>query len=112
MLPEALPEFHTRFFQPPIDPAATVTKQTEAIKKLLNPLASRAFRRRATVTEVESLGRIFSLARRNGETVERSTQLAVAALLVSPSFLFRMEMDPDPGAVRDLNDFELATRLS
>ncbi len=112
VLPESLPEFHTRFFQPPIDPAATVTKQTEAIKKLLNPLASRAFRRRATVTEVESLGRIFSLARRNGETVERSTQLAVAALLVSPSFLFRMEMDPDPGAVRDLNDFELATRLS
>ena len=112
VLPESLPEFHTRFFQPPIDPAATVTKQTEAIKKLLNPLASRAFRRRATVTEVESLGRIFSLARRNGETVERSTQLAVAALLVSPSFLFRMEMDPDPGDVRDLNDFELATRLS
>ena len=112
VLPESLPEFHTRFFQPPIDPAATVTKQTEAIKKLLNPLASRAFRRRATVTEVESLGRIFSLARRNGETVERSTQLAVAAILVSPSFLFRMEVDPEPGEVRDLNDFELATRLS
>ena len=40
------------------------------------------------------------------------TQLAIAALLVSPSFLFRMELDPDPGEVRDLNDFELATRLS
>ena len=112
ILPDSLPEFHTRFFQPPIDPRATVTHQTEAIKKLLNPLASRAFRRRASITEVESLGRIFSLARRNGETVERSTQLAVAAILVSPSFLFRMEVDPEPGEVRDLNDFELATRLS
>ena len=112
ILPDSLPEFHTRFFQPPIDPRATVTQQTEAIKKLLNPLASRAFRRRASITEVESLGRIFSLARRNGETVERSTQLAVAAILVSPSFLFRMEVDPEPGEVRDLNDFELATRLS
>jgi len=112
ILPDSLPEFHTRFFQPPIDPRATVTHQTEAIKKLLNPLASRAFRRRASITEVESLGRIFSLARRNGETVERSTQLAVAAILVSPSFLFRMEVDPEPGQVRDLNDFELATRLS
>ena len=112
ILPDSLPEFHTRFFQPPIDPRATVTHQTEAIKKLLNPLASRAFRRRASITEVESLGRIFSLARRNGETVERSTQLAVAAILVSPSFLFRMEVDPELGEVRDLNDFELATRLS
>ena len=112
ILPDSLPEFHTRFFQPLIDPRATVTQQTEAIKKLLNPLASRAFRRRASITEVESLGRIFSLARRNGETVERSTQLAVAAILVSPSFLFRMEVDPEPGQVRDLNDFELATRLS
>ena len=32
ILPDSLPEFHTRFFQPPIGPAATVTKQTEAIK--------------------------------------------------------------------------------
>ena len=109
MLPESLLNF-IHDFSASIDP--TENLQNRQSNQTMNPLASRAFRRRATVTEVESLGRIFSLARRNGETVERSTQLAVAAILVSPSFLFRMEIDPDPGDVRDLNDFELATRLS
>ena len=39
-------------------------------------------------------------------------QLALQALLVSPHFLFRVELDPEVAAVRDLNDFEFATRLS
>jgi hypothetical protein len=39
-------------------------------------------------------------------------QVALSAVLVSPSFLFRVEKDPPPGAVRDLDDFELASRLS
>ena len=110
--PEDPPEFHQRFFNPPIDRESSIDNQTEAVKHLLNPLASRAFRRRATVTEIEGLGNIFRLARRNGEPIERATQLAIAAVLVSPSFLFRLEADPEEGQVRTLNDFELASRLS
>jgi hypothetical protein len=110
--PENPPEFHQRFFDPPIDREATIESQTDAAMHLLNPLASRAFRRRATVTEIEGLGDIFRLARRNGEPIERATQLAIAAVLVSPSFLFRLEADPEQGQVRELNDFELASRLS
>jgi hypothetical protein len=41
--------------------------------------------------------------------------VAVQAVLCSPNFLFRWELDPDalkPGAVRSLNDYEVASRLS
>ena len=40
---------------------------------------------------------------------------ALKAILVSPHFLFKVELDPypnDPKAVRALNEFELATRMS
>jgi len=110
--PNDPPDFHRRFFDPPIDREATIESQTDAVMHLLNPLASRAFRRRATVAEIEGLGDIFRLARRNGEPIERATQLAIAAVLVSPSFLFRLEADPEQGQIRKLNDFELASRLS
>ena len=39
-------------------------------------------------------------------------QLAIEALLVSPSFLYRIEPDPPPGTTRGLDGFEVASRLS
>ena len=50
-----------------------------------------------------------------GDSFERGIQVAVEAVLVSPHFLFRIELDPDPlnpQAVRRINDYEFATRLS
>jgi hypothetical protein len=49
------------------------------------------------------------------EPYEQSIRLGLQAALVSPSFLFRIEEDPspdDPDVKRQLNDFELASRLS
>lgn len=112
LLPTDLPASHTRFFSKPIDPRADVTEQAEQMKALLEPVAARAFRRPAKAEEVDGLTAVFFSARRSGETVERSAQLALSALLVSPSFLFRIEGDPPPGRIRNLNDFELAARLS
>ncbi|NDC53422.1 MAG: DUF1592 domain-containing protein [Planctomycetia bacterium] len=112
LLPAELPAAHTRFFARPIDPAADVTEQAEQMKAILGPVASRAFRRPATAGELDGLAAVFFAARRGGESVERAAQLALSALLVSPSFLFRIEGDPPPGRIRTLNDFELAARLS
>jgi hypothetical protein len=39
-------------------------------------------------------------------------QVAVTAMLVSPSFLYLVEADPPPGEVRRLDDHEVAARLS
>ncbi|MFM8494320.1 MAG: DUF1592 domain-containing protein [Planctomycetia bacterium] len=112
LLPPDLPASHTRLFSKPIDPTADATEQAEQMKALLGPVASRAFRRPASVDELDGLAAVFFSARRSGETIERAAQLSLSAILVSPSFLFRIEGDPPPGRIRNLNDFELAARLS
>jgi hypothetical protein len=43
---------------------------------------------------VDRLLRLVDLAEQNGERFERGIQLACQAVLVSPHFLFRVELDP------------------
>src|SRR4029077_4536636 len=82
--------------------------------------ASRAYRRPVTGGELARLLRFVDLARENGDGFERGIQLAVQAVLVSPQFLFRVELNRGrrrggskavrpPGSV-PLNDFEIASR--
>jgi hypothetical protein len=87
----------------------------DCVKKILSDLAERAFRRPPRSSET---GRLFDLvqeSRRSGESFESGIQLALKAILISPHFLFKMEADPNfesDAKVRNLNDYELATRLS
>lgn len=84
-------------------------------RKIVAHLAGLAFRRPAEEQEVEGLLRFASLARAKGETQKEGIRLALQALLVSPSFLFRIERDPDPNdpeAAHFISEFELASRLS
>ena len=107
-----LPESHRRIFVTTPDAAGSADK---AARKILESFATRAFRRPVTADELERLVDLASAAEARGESFERSIQIAVTAVLVSPHFLFRVELDPhpeDPQQVRRLNDFELATRLS
>ncbi len=81
----------------------------------LAPLARRAYRRPLRAGELDRLVRLALTAREGGFSYERGIQLAVQGLLVSPHFLFRVELDPrpnDPSAKRSLDGFEIATRLS
>lgn len=111
-LPDPLPEPHRRFFSVPVDPAAERDAQREQARKILLPVVSRAYRRPAAEAELERIVAVYDGARDRGESIERAMQVALSAVLVSPSFLFRVEKDPPPGAVRDLDDYELASRLS
>ena len=83
---------------------------------ILERFAGRGFRRPATRDEVERLVKIYDLAAKNGERFERTIQIAIQAVLVSPHFLFKVEVDrrskTDPKEPNPINDFELATRLS
>ncbi len=84
-------------------------------REIVNALTSRAFRRPSRAGEVDRVLALVELAQREGENFNTSIGLGLQAILVSPHFLFRVEMDPEPDnppAVRTLNDFELATRLS
>jgi hypothetical protein len=84
-------------------------------REVLEPLALRAYRRPPTDDEVRGLVKFVDLALENGDDFRQGIQLALEAVLVSPHFLFRLEFDPPgspPGAIRPLDDFELASRLS
>jgi hypothetical protein len=110
-LPRLLPPWHRRIMtcQP------TATTQVACARQILSPLARRAFRRPVTQAEVDRLVRVVSLVTKEGESFERGIQLAIQAMLVSPHFLFRVEIDPKPNdssATRLLSSTEMASRLS
>ena len=93
-------------------PDKKVTQQ-EATTRIMERLASRAFRRPATKDEVNRLASLAAAARERGQTFEQSIQLAMQAVLISPNFIYRVEADPPAGqSERQLSDYELATRLS
>jgi mono/diheme cytochrome c family protein len=93
------------------------TKETEAtcIRKIVEAFAARAYRRPLASEEVDRLARLTAVARENGDGFEAGIQVALKAVLVSPHFLFRVELDnkpSDPNAVHPVTDYELASRLS
>ncbi len=80
----------------------------------LQAFADRAFRRPVTHVEIGRLMRFVENAVDQGEGVDRGMMLAMKCILLSPHFLFRVELDPvgKTKAAYRLNDFELASRLS
>jgi len=95
-------------------PSATVTKP-QAAEKVIRTFATRAYRRPVRDDEVAQLMALWSKADSDGRSFDQSVDLVLQAVMVSPSFLFRMESEPLPGekdGVHTLNEYELATRLS
>ncbi len=86
----------------------------QAASEVLRPLASKAFRRRATDQEVKRLADLVNEVVESGESFEAGLQIGLQAILVSPSFLFKVEEPAAQvgGQFPLLTDFELATRLS
>jgi hypothetical protein len=83
-------------------------------RTILSTLARRAYRRPVTDEDLELLLRFYNDGRTAGG-FEKGIESALARILVSPSFLFRVEQDPDnvrPGAQYRVSDLELASRLS
>ena len=87
----------------------------DAATQVLQPFATRAFRRPATEAEVAKFANIAEAVINDGETYPQAMRYALQAVLVSPSFLFRIETDQkpnDPRVERAVTDYELASRLS
>ena len=88
-----------------------VKSRTESARELLSLFAERAFRRPIHREELDRLMMVFEAANERGESFERSMQITLTAVLVSPQFLYLVEPDDDR-ADRPLSEYELATRLS
>jgi hypothetical protein len=81
-------------------------------RRVLLAFAERAFRRPLRPAELAPYLSLIDLARQQGDSAELGLQQAFQALLVAPSFLYRIEPDPPAGSTRGLDGFELASRLS
>jgi hypothetical protein len=122
--PPPLPWAHDKWFsrKPPekaksgdrgAEPRASRDARLALARELLAPVASRAWRRPVKPDELDRLASLVELALKENETWERGLQLALEAILVSPSFVFRLELDaPKSGANEILDEHALATRLA
>jgi hypothetical protein len=81
---------------------------------VMTAFARRAWRRPATSDEITRLIAFVPLAKSNGDGFNQGIALAIKSVLLSPNFMFRPELDPDPTATapRLLNSYEMASRLS
>jgi len=83
-------------------------------RDIISTLARKAYRRPVVDSDLEMLLPFYRRGRA-GATFEVGIQMALERLLVSPTFLFRVERDPTdvaPGTVYPVSDLELASRLS
>lgn len=84
---------------------------TEVFKRF----ARRAFRRPVQAGEAERYLHFVRLAKEEGKSVEHGIRYGLEAMLVSPSFLFREEPQPEPDNAKQvhlINEHALAARLS
>ena len=86
-----------------------------ATRAVMSRFASRAFRRPATTAEVDRLAALAQQVREADGSFEEGIQVAIGAVLVSPSFLFKVESPQSvaaDGSMPTISNYELATRIS
>jgi hypothetical protein len=93
--------------------------ETACARKIAENLARRAFRRPVTTEDMNRLMPFYEEERHDGGTFDQGVEQIVAAVLVSPQFLYRTirgSIGGSRGATPDtefaLTDLELASRLS
>jgi hypothetical protein len=112
--PEGLPESHRKLFAAQPEEG----KEREAARQIVASFARRAFRRPVRTEEVDRLLKVYDLSAKEGDSFERSVQSTLQAVLVSPHFLFRVELNggtaqgSSAATARSLSGWELASRLS
>jgi hypothetical protein len=101
---------------------ATPSQEAPCARTILSRLARRAYRGTVTPANLQVLLDFYQKERANGGSFDRGIEFAIRRLLVSPEFLYRIESDPAPRAVKTstapssrvyrITDLELASRLS
>ena len=89
-------------------------KKDEFTREMLTRFVSRAFRRPARPEEVDRYVKAVAAVETRGEKWEAGIQQVIQAILVSPKFLFRPELESQTASVglQPLGEHELASRLS
>lgn len=106
-----LPESHNRiFFKMPRG------GDDDAVARVvIERFAKRAFRRPVSPDEMDRLCGLYREARKSGDPFVLAVRQALTGILVSPHFLFRGELQPEPDnprSVHPVDEYSLASRLS
>lgn len=90
------------------------TTPSEQAQEIYLRFASRAFRKPVKPAEVKPYVALFEAARQAEDSFERAVQVGLQAILVSPHFLYRVELDdrPQGPGTRPISEYQLASRLS
>lgn len=91
-----------------------MARDAEALHlKSLVAIAERAYRRPLTRAEGDGLLAFYKNCReQDGLTHEEAIRDSVASVLMSPNFLYRVDLVPGSKPIQPLDDFALASRLS
>jgi mono/diheme cytochrome c family protein len=86
----------------------------ERSREVLERFASRAYRRPVTKEELARLLMLADARITAGDKWDAAMQFAMTAVLVSPKFLFRVELDdrPDSAEPHAIDEYQLASRMS
>jgi hypothetical protein len=93
---------------------ATAAEEIPCAQKILSALATRAFRRPSTGSDVDRLLSLYQAGRNDGD-FEDGIERALQMVLSDPEFVYRTEKQPasvKPGEPYRISDMELASRLS
>ncbi|MFM8214670.1 MAG: DUF1592 domain-containing protein [Pirellula sp.] len=103
------PESHRKLLA--VTPGKSVQEQT---REALGRFMRKAYRRSIQAEELEKLAQWVDQLTAGGEKWESAMQIAMQAVLCSPKFLFRVELDDQPTNedLRKLEPFAVASRLS
>jgi mono/diheme cytochrome c family protein len=88
------------------------TDDRVCVRRIADNLAKRAFRRPVTAAEVESLLPYFDEGRKLPGGFDTGVEHMIAAVLVSPEFLYRGAGESKDSPLHKLDDLALASRLS
>jgi mono/diheme cytochrome c family protein len=95
--------------------AASPADEDRAAKAILSALIRRAYRRPVTEDDLRGPLQLYQRTREDEGDFEAGIEMALAAVLVSPHFLFRIEQEPaglPPQTPYRVSSLELASRLS
>ena len=90
-------------------------EEAACARTILSNFARRAYRRPVGAEDLEAPLTFYKQAREHGADFDAGIRGGLARILTSPSFIYRIEHDPDaaaPGTAHPVSDVELASRLS
>ncbi|MEO2016156.1 MAG: DUF1592 domain-containing protein [Fuerstiella sp.] len=98
-----------------VHPVPAGDGRIDAVRRNVRDFTERAFRRSITEDEEARLFAIMKFAYEQDSSMDEIFKTVIAAVLSNPHFLFRVERDADSDdedGIRELNSFEVASRLS